>query len=605
MTDGQQRAILKERSLFLTPRRLLRLILGVYLLLALAYSVIVPLGEAPDEVSHYAYVRWLATRQSLPEPEGAVLGEAFQPPLYYAFVAPLTIWQPDEGIPVVANADWELSDPRRGARVLIQPPAARWPWHGEALAWHLARFLSPLFGLVTVLATYGLGRIVFPHRPWYAPLAAAFVAFLPQFTFQSGVVTNDNLATMLSALLLLILATALVRTMEAGEQPLSAVGVWALAGLLGGLGIWTKSSGWVFVGTAGVAWLLTLRVPGRWRRGLALGGTWGVVAAPWLFWNQVRYGDPLGWSLMHQVTDERVGPLTWGIVRETALGLYRTFWVGFGGAAHLSLPPLANGILALFLLLALVGLGRFYLVESHRSPTATRWLLSWLGVHVLLVGLAWVQWTRTVLGTGQGRLLFSALPAIALLLAAGWSSVMGRPRRVALLGGGGSALLSAAALLLFLRPLYVAPPPQAIVQAEAIEVANWRFGEGLVLRQYAFPWKDSRQAVGARDEIYLEWEALRPLDDLRLRLQLLNRDDEMIWIKEGTPSAGHDTTDQWPVNRPVSAVHRVEIPPGTPAGWYRLMMSVHTAEGKTLPLYGPDGSPWGDQVMVGQIAVSP
>ncbi len=566
-------------------------LLAAFVLLALGYSVIVPLGEAPDEVSHFAYVRWLATRHSLPEPEGAVLGEAFQPPLYYALVAPVTAWQPEQPLPVAANGDWELSDPQRRTRVLLQPPAARWPWRGEALAWHLARWLSPLFGLVTLLATYSLARTVLPSQPWAAWLAVAFVGFLPQFTFQSAVVTNDTLSTMLSALLLAVLARA-----AAGHEQ-ERITLWALAGVLGGLSVWTKSSGWVFVGTAGLAWLMGVGRAGRWQRLAVLAGSWLLVAAPLLGWNQLRHGDPLGWSLMNLVTDERAAPLTLRQWQEVLGGLYRTFWAGMGGAAHLSLPPLINVLLGGPLVLGLIGLVR------GRPPAPTRSLLGWLGLHVVLVGAAWVRWTQTVLGTGQGRLLFAALPAIAVLMAAGWLALVRRERQIALWGSLTMVVGGTAVLGLWVRPLYQTLPPLPPAPVQSTE-ANWRFGEGLLLRRYSVPWSE-HELPGTAGELFFEWEATQSLEDLRLHLSLVDPEGRVVWFKEGTPSAGRDTSDQWRIGHPLASWHRIMIPPGTPPGWHRLLMEVRPPDGDPLPVYGPDGALWGQQVMIGQVTVEP
>ncbi|MCB0051572.1 MAG: hypothetical protein KDE24_18730, partial [Caldilinea sp.] len=72
----------------------LAVILAAYSCLAIAYSVVVPLFEAPDEVWHYEYVRWLAEGNGLPAPAdvGAApwAQEGSQPPLYYALGALLT-----------------------------------------------------------------------------------------------------------------------------------------------------------------------------------------------------------------------------------------------------------------------------------------------------------------------------------------------------------------------------------------------------------------------------------------------------------------------------------------------------------------------------------
>ncbi len=590
-----------------SPQAALLGTLGLYLLLAVGYSLVVPLGEAPDEVSHYAYVRWLAIHQRLPEPQGAVFGEVFQPPLYYALVAPLTAWQPDEGVPVEANGDFELGHPVRRVRVLIQPPAARWPWRGEALAWHVVRLASALFGAVGVVATYRLARLVVPASPWAAVLAAAFVAFVPQFTFQGGTVTNDTPATALSALGLLALVSGVRRAWRyhpATERS------WRLAGLLGGLGVWAKTSGWVLAGTAFLAWALTWREPGRWRRLLALVLPWGGVAAPWLAWNLWQYGDPFGWALMHQVTDERVGPLTWPVFREVLQGLYRTFWAGFGGAAHISLPSTLNAALGIWWGLAVVGLGWLAWVRWRRRARhpddRSLILLGLLAAHVALVLAAWVQWTRTVLGTGQGRLIFPALPALAVLLASGWLALVRRWRagegRAVLTMAGLWGLFGAWVLVGYLRPLYVVPPPVPS-PPETVE-AGWAFGEGLWLRRYFVPWTvDHKLPPGTQAEAYFEWEAIRPLDDRRLLLQLIDDEGRPVWVKEGTPSAGRDTTDQWPPHTPVGAWHRIEIPPGTPPGWYRLMLSVHTPDERALPMTDEQGNFLGEQVMVGQVTV--
>ncbi|MEI2609276.1 MAG: hypothetical protein V9G20_11670 [Candidatus Promineifilaceae bacterium] len=42
------------------------LILALYLVLAGAMSVVVPLGEAPDELDHFLYVRHLVRERSFP-----------------------------------------------------------------------------------------------------------------------------------------------------------------------------------------------------------------------------------------------------------------------------------------------------------------------------------------------------------------------------------------------------------------------------------------------------------------------------------------------------------------------------------------------------------
>ncbi len=67
--------------------RLLIVLITAYVILGVAYSVTVPLWEAPDEIAHFEYITRLVKTHSLPVQQMGVLDEAHQPPLYYAVAA--------------------------------------------------------------------------------------------------------------------------------------------------------------------------------------------------------------------------------------------------------------------------------------------------------------------------------------------------------------------------------------------------------------------------------------------------------------------------------------------------------------------------------------
>ena len=71
-------------------------VLLLFVILAVWYSVTIPLGEAPDEVPHFTYIRYLAQYGRLPTTTEE--HEAWQPPLYYAAGAALTFWIDDENV---------------------------------------------------------------------------------------------------------------------------------------------------------------------------------------------------------------------------------------------------------------------------------------------------------------------------------------------------------------------------------------------------------------------------------------------------------------------------------------------------------------------------
>ena len=79
------------------PRRerlILALILGAYLVLAVAFSL-GPIFEGPDEIEHYRFVRTLVQTRTLPDPYTQVRAQYHQAPLYYFLAAPFpprTVW---------------------------------------------------------------------------------------------------------------------------------------------------------------------------------------------------------------------------------------------------------------------------------------------------------------------------------------------------------------------------------------------------------------------------------------------------------------------------------------------------------------------------------
>jgi len=218
--------------------RLLALILLLYVALAAWYSLTIPLGEAPDEVPHFTYVRYLTGHGRLPTTTEE--HEAFQPPLYYVLGAVLTAPIQDEAaspFAVQANAHFDVSDPRSPKNLLLHSAVEDWPYRGWVLAWHLVRLLSIALGAVTVWATFHLGRAILPDQPLIALTMAALTAFTPQFLFMSAVVNNDNAATAFSALILWRMAV-LLRSQTRPQ-------IWrhsALLGLLLGLGLLSKAS---------------------------------------------------------------------------------------------------------------------------------------------------------------------------------------------------------------------------------------------------------------------------------------------------------------------------------------------------------------------------
>ena len=121
-------------------QRWLLAILALYVMLATLYSVVNPLFEAPDEVWHYEYVRWLADGKGLAAPEDMPAApyaqEGSQPPLYYLLAAALTASIPTDNAATVIrfNPHQVVGDAESAfnRNVMVHDAAQAWPWHGTA-----------------------------------------------------------------------------------------------------------------------------------------------------------------------------------------------------------------------------------------------------------------------------------------------------------------------------------------------------------------------------------------------------------------------------------------------------------------------------------------
>ncbi len=567
------------------------IILG-YLLLALGYSVVNPLGEAPDEVSHYAYARYVGRARALPSPEGAARGEVFQPPLYYAIVGFATAWIAEGDFTIKANNDFLLAE--KTPNVLLHTRQEAFPYRDGALAWHLIRALAVLMGAVTVWSVYALARLMFPRDSSLPLVIAAFTAFNPEFLFITSAVNNDNLVALLSAVTLVWLARLIVGASSGARA-------WIAVGALLGLGVWTKLSMLAFIPLAGVAALIVAK-----RRGESLARLGALIAlpmlsiaAPWLVRNHLTYGDPLGWAVMRQVTDAVVAPLGLADYPAWLWSFFQSFWGRLGGAIHVQLPaPIYIGLGALTLV-AIAGFWR----SSSIFLSSSRVLMQFLALHVAIIALLLIVWANTNQGTDQARLAYPALAPINLFFVAGlaaWIPAQ-RQKSFARAFGGGMFAFGALVLIGFLLPLY-SPPPRLALENVPASARKTAFDFGGTIRLLGWEMERATLAPGETTYITFYWQALaEPREDYWLLLRLRGAGAEDVWSKDGTPSAGRDSTDTWRAGDVIAARHRIEIPSDAAPGRYRLRAGLHRfGAWEWLTIRDQQGNALGDVVTVGE-----
>ncbi len=565
------------------------LILAVFVVLGVIYSLVTPVFEAPDEIQHFFYAAHLADGNGLPRQDPAQPAlwaqEGSQPPLYYALAALLIapIDTADAEALVWQNPHAALGDPLRPSNknYIVHTDREAWPYRNTALAVHRMRWFSVLLGAATVLFVYLLGRALLPGAPRLALAAAALTAFTPQFVFISSSVSNDSLIILLSTITAWwVIRLARLPSPGVQRSLFHRAGIIddALLGLVLGAAALTKLSGialWVLAG--GALSVIGLR-RGALRRtlgGLSVTFALALAVAGWWYLRNWRlYGDLTGLSAMLAIVGGWSHPLGWRDLLGQFQGLRISYWALFGWF-NIPLPDWVYRVLDGITLLALLGLPLVWRRGEHEvAPRDRVWLLvplAWIGV--LLASL--VRWTLLTPGM-QGRLLYPAAWAINLLLVLGWSRWAELLRTARWPGEGVRAGWLAApvclvALLTVVVPAAVIAPayrkPALIAASDvpaAAAVSPLTFGESARLIGASLSPETARP--GETVWVTLYWEVLDRFDrDYTVFVHLLDHAGGAVAQENSWPGLGAYPTRLWQPGTVVVDRHPLHIPGGTAA----------------------------------------
>lgn len=519
----------------------LTLLLGLYLLLAGIYLFLVPPLDSPDTGGHLRYVWFLQTKRSLPTlsaDEAFVSHEVVQqPPLYYAVAALLA---PPDALDAARRTVIESPYVAEGSaqrHTVVTPGAPR-----SALAVLLdLRLLALAGGLATVFGTWLLARELLPERRVVALLAAALVAFNPQFLCISTAISNDAWLAGASAIAVWFGARA-ARRLNGGFFD------WLLAGLAAGIAALCKYSGLVVILPLATLWLAAASRRGwRHRRAwlassaaLALGF---LASAGWWFArNLALHGElvPLRAMLPLLPGLARTTPLSFSSLLQSLAWLPRSYWAVFGYGVH---APDIVYYAAMGLMMA--GLAGCIWFALRRGAADGRFTLLVLALWLLATLLSLINWLRLVLYADQGRLLYGAAPAVALLIALGLSELVAfiRTRRLAAYA---PLLLAGLALapLPTLRQAYT-PPPALTSPIQPQRPINFTFAGGMRLLGIDLPDGAFITSGGSlRVRLYLACDS--PIAQFyKAFLHLTDDRGAALFRLDAAPAGGRHTTRQW------------------------------------------------------------
>jgi hypothetical protein len=562
----------------------LLLLLAARLALGLAYSQIVPIWEADNEDSHFAYARYLATHHTLllrpDDPEAAKIWESFQPPLYYDLIAPAIAgfnlgptFNPPRTNPYIANGD-------AGFNYALHPVSPSPAEQSIEWAVRTARAVGVLISSLSLIPVYLSARRLWPKEKATAWVATTLYAFWPQFIFTSSMLTNDVLVSALAAVALwLAVDLALLGLRLRRAFALSAVVGAALLTKLNAVGLILLAAG---------ALILSLRNRAQRRAqplrpriwvgaaGLAL----LVAAALWLLSSlQFITRQLFRLSVLRDLLAS-LGPNSNAAAGKLLLGAlpytFRTFLAsyGWGNLETFSwlywvwtVAALAalGGLVAAALRQAMTRLnGRW----SQRGIPAshTGWVWVMLAAYVamlstLTLSLAIAQGTIYVV---PGRYLLPTLPAILFLMVAGWRFWLRSPliRGFAWkIASAGVVLVGLFSLVVVLARAYARPGPDTAAHISTPVGAF--FGDSLELLGYD---GDVRAVTGDAVQATLCWQAVAPVPrDYTLFLEVVGADGQGYGRLRTYPGHGNYPTSEWVLNTPFCERYSVQIGDDIPA----------------------------------------
>jgi 4-amino-4-deoxy-L-arabinose transferase-like glycosyltransferase len=409
-------------------------------LLLLGWSLAVPVFESPDEVHHWQYARYLHDARKLPL-YGPDFVEANSPPLYYALVAPVatTSAQPPPLVWFDVN----------GALVVPFPPRLYHNAGGDFLRYWPIRFgrlISVAMSVFTVWLCWQTGLRLGGKS--VAIVSASLVAFLPQFTFRGTAISNDALVTTMAA------ATILCIVRVAQEPFTSRLG-FATAVVLSAAYLAKISAICLVAPVTLTIWWTDGSARQRLIRVVGVLGLAVLIVAPWSLRNIVLYGDPFASGAMREAVGHIMSQqsLTSTYFRTTFPSLLARSFVGLFGWMNLRLPEVYYW---LFWALGLVGLVTLTIqVAARRRNVRIPLVLA----AIVVLNLAVVVQINRSFQQPQGRYMFVALPALALLVAMGLDALPRRTGRVGVAAAlaVGLAVLNVFILIRYLVPAYYPP----------------------------------------------------------------------------------------------------------------------------------------------------
>ena len=616
------------------------ILLAVFCALAGSFSLLLPLGEMPDEGSHFDLVRFVAEQNRFPmtQQERNALGDKGDAsPIYHGLVAVLSQHVDIARLPqryFVSSDKQPIPYDTILTTQRLHTDDEAFPFRGIVLAWHLARLVSIPLGALTIVASYLTALTIYPGQRYFALGVAGFVAFVPRFVINSAVVSDDNLVIPLVAFAIYYL----VRIIHGDERPR----MFVILGVLSGVAAIVKYHAVVLLPEITLVFaVLAWRNRAVWKQWLKRWGwvmlSFAVSAGWWFFFLFSRFNRvaelglvggllaPLGDPTTTEVSSLQLKSLA--ISWDWVAPVFRSFWI-VAGSFGIWAPELIYQLLALLTVIAALGLVQLgYQHFASRQPGAWRVDIALLGIHLLLyLGIIFGRY-QVFLARGvapppystQGRYLYPALLSIAFFCVLGWRAVLaaglGRLKAVKARGldnpavagivNFGLSSLSVGTFFFIILPAYVPQLPIVMLKPDEVAIAhraNAAFAKGINFVGY------NLGAAGdtASLPIDLYWRAgAKQNRDYIAQVCVRDREGVALTCQSGHPADGLYPTRAWDIGYLVRDRHTLPLPSCLTAGTYELTLSVRPLRNDTASTVVDESEPAPEPLSLGSVSLAP
>lgn len=389
-------------------RRWLTVVFCLYFLLAVGYSLLMPIWEAPDEGAHFHLAWYLARKDQYATEEKNY--EARQPRGYYYFGS-VIIRALDK-----INPDFSDYAYPREFKYNIRVPERRFDWNAKnyrfLLGVYMLRWVNILFGALTLWLNWKAFQVIAPGSPWMRIAALALMALTPQYLHIMSSVNNDTLGTVAGALLFYLAIRVLKE--PANWLALLTMILAIILPLITKLTVLPISAAVLFI----ITWKSFFSL--RDKRWLIISGLVILVCAGLLY---VFFPETIR-TAESEITWRLFGLRKKGVDLEYLITItnqiLQTYWGKVGWLA-VGLPAwVVNLLTALGIAGAAIHIYKLIKLNT-KVPQFTLWAATFM---IALFTILAVARNGLTTGATQGRLLFPAIGALSLLMVSGWQDVM-------------------------------------------------------------------------------------------------------------------------------------------------------------------------------------